>query len=89
MGMVLRGDRLCAVLYDTARRLTLRSIILRGDTEKIEYFSKNETKNENILTHWSVTRAGSKDEKKTGDQKSRWNVPLEDHSHEIFGPRFY
>ena len=51
MGMVLRGDRLCAVLYDTARRLTLRSIILRGDTEKIEYFSENETKNENILTH--------------------------------------
>ena len=26
-------------------------------------FRENKTKNENILTHWSVAQAGSKDEK--------------------------
>ena len=26
--------------------------------------------------HWSVTQAGSNDEKKIGCQKSRWTVPL-------------
>ena len=30
---------------------------------------------ENILTHWSVAQAGSKDEK-YGGRKSRWTVPL-------------
>ena len=33
------------------------------------------TKIENILTHWSVTQAGSKDEKE-GGPKFRWTVPL-------------
>ena len=50
-------------------------IILRGTSEKLEYLSENETKNENILTHWSVTQAGSNYEK-NGSQKSRWTVPL-------------
>ena len=62
--------------YDTTQNLTLRSIILRGDSEKFEYLSEDETKNENILTHWSVAQAGSNDEKKTGGRKSRWTVPL-------------
>ena len=38
---------------DTARNLTPRSIILRGTSEKYEYLGENETKKENILTHWS------------------------------------
>ena len=38
-------------------------MILRGDSEKFEYLSKDETKNENILTHWSVAQASSNDEK--------------------------
>ena len=29
-----------------------------------EYLRENETKFENILTHWSVAQAGSNDEKK-------------------------
>ena len=40
--------------YQTARRLTLLSMILCGDSEKFEYLSENETKHENIVTHWSV-----------------------------------
>ena len=28
-----------------------------------------------MLTHWSVAKAGSNDEK-TGDRKSRWTVPV-------------
>ena len=31
-----------------------------------EYLRENETKFENILTHWSVAQAGSNDEKKLG-----------------------
>ena len=53
----------------TQYRVTLRSIILRGDCEKFEYLSENETKNENILTHWSVAQADSNDEK-AGGRKS-------------------
>ena len=30
---------------------------------KFEYLSEKETRNENILTHWSVAQAGSSDEK--------------------------
>ena len=29
-----------------------------------EYLGENETKNENILTHWSVAQASSNEEKK-------------------------
>ena len=43
-----------------------------------EYLSKNDTKFENILTHWWVARAGLKDEKKTRGRKSLWTVPLRD-----------
>ena len=56
--------------YHTARNLTPRSMILPGTSEKYEYLGENETKNENILTHWSVAQAGSNDEK-TGGRKSR------------------
>ena len=61
--------------YDTARNLTPRSIILCRTPEKYKYLSKNETKNETILTHWSVAQAGSNDEE-NGGPKSRWTVPL-------------
>ena len=37
--------------------------------------SRKTTKIENILTHWSVARAGSNDEKTRG-RKSRWTVSL-------------
>ena len=43
--------------------MTQRSIIMQGASEKFEYLGESETKNENILTHWSVAQAGSKDEK--------------------------
>ena len=33
---------------------------------KYEYLGENETKNENILTHWSVAQACSNDEKNWG-----------------------
>ena len=33
-----------------------------------------------MLTHWSVTKAGLNDEKKSGGRKSRWTVPLSKHS---------
>ena len=52
--------------YNTARNLTPRRMIMRGTSEKLEYLSKNETKKENILTHWSVAQAGSNDEKNWG-----------------------
>ena len=42
---------------------------------KIEYLGENETKYENILTHWSVAQAG-RNEEKTRGRKSRWTVPL-------------
>ena len=51
--------------------LTPRSIILRGDSEKFEYLSEDETKKENILTHWSVAQAGSNDETSYRGRKSR------------------
>ena len=38
--------------------MTPRSVILRGTLERYEYLGKNETKNESILTHWSVAQAG-------------------------------
>ena len=44
---------------------------------KYEYLGENETKFENILTHWSVAQASSNDEK-NGGPKSRWTVPLTD-----------
>ena len=46
-------------------------MILRGDSDKYEYLGENETKFETILTHWSIDKAGSNDEK-----KSRWIVPF-------------
>ena len=45
--------------FDTAQSLTPLSIILRGDSEKYEYLGENETKFVTILSHWSVTEAGS------------------------------
>ena len=47
--------------YDTAQNLTLRSMIMHGTSKQFEYFGENETKNETILTHWSVAQAGSND----------------------------
>ena len=38
-----------------------------------EYLRENETKFENILTHWSVAQAGSNDEKK----KLGWKISLD------------
>ena len=38
--------------------LDSRSMILRRTLEKYEHLGKNETKNLNILTHWSVAQAG-------------------------------
>ena len=35
-----------------------------------EYLGENETKFENILTHWSVVQAGSNDEKNWGSKIS-------------------
>ena len=62
--------------YDTAWNLTPRSMIpmycaeldsAHYDTarrfRKIEYLSEDETKKENIVTHWSVAQAGWNDEK--------------------------
>ena len=46
-----------------AQNLTPRSIILRGDSEKFEYLSEDESKKEKNLTHWSVAQVGSNDEK--------------------------
>ena len=37
--------------------MTPRSVILRGTLERYEYLGENETKNESILTHWSVAQA--------------------------------
>ena len=58
--------------------MTHRGIILGESvfsTLKYEYLGENETKNENILTRWSDTQAGSNFEK-NGGPKSRWTVPL-------------
>ena len=38
-------------------------MLLRGTSEKYEYLGENETKNQTVLTHWSVAQAGSNDEK--------------------------
>ena len=76
----LRAEWYCAELslqillidsaqYDTVRNLTPRSLILGEDSEKFEYLGENESKNENILTHWSVAQADSNDEK-AGGRKS-------------------
>ena len=56
--------------YDTARNYSLRSMILRRTSEKLEYLGKNETRDEIILTHWSVAQAGSNDEKNWGSEIS-------------------
>ena len=40
--------------------MTPRSLILCGALEKSEYL--DDTKNETILTHWSVAQAGLNDE---------------------------
>ena len=75
--------------YHTAQSQSPRGIILRKvnlpgvsypgesvfSTLKYEYLCENETKNENNLTRWSVTQAGSNYEK-NGGPKSRWTVPL-------------
>ena len=62
----------CAELYsaqfDLAGNLTPRSMILRGTLKKYEYLGENETKNENILTHWSVAQTGWNEEKKLGGE---------------------
>ena len=58
---VLRSGRWLSAVYTV---VTLPSIILRGDSEKYEYLSENETIFETILTYWSVAQAGSNDEKK-------------------------
>ena len=47
--------------------MTPPSMIQRGVSFFIlnfEYLGENETKNENILTHWSVAQASLNDEKK-------------------------
>ena len=49
--------------YDTARNLTPCSMILCGALEKYEYLGENETKNDNMLTLWSVAQTTSNDEK--------------------------
>ena len=41
-------------------------MILRGDSEKLEYFCEDETKNKNILTCWSVAQTSLNDDKKLG-----------------------
>ena len=69
--------------YHTAQSQSTRNIILYCaelvfSILKFECISENESKNVNILSHWSVTRNGSKDEK-TGGQKSRCTVPLREH----------
>ena len=43
-------------------------------TLKYEYLVENETKNENILTRWSVTQAGSNYEKKWGPKLVRLSL---------------
>ena len=68
-----------------SKKLTPRSIILREETpsnlvawlravwycaEKFENLSKNETKNESILNHWSLAQAGPNDEKYWGSKIS-------------------
>ena len=50
--------------------MTQRSMILGGDSKKLEYLGENETKNEIILTHWSVPQASSNDEKNWGSEIS-------------------
>ena len=60
---VLYCAELESVQYDTAQNLTPPSMILcRVNLEKLEYLEylcENETKYENILTHYSVARADS------------------------------
>ena len=61
-------------------------MILRGVsflTLKFEYLSEVLTKIENILTHWSVAKAGL-DCEKTGGRKSRWTVPLNTPNSQLF-----
>ena len=64
--MILRGTWPCAVWYcaelDSAQYDTAR--------KKYEFLGENETKNETILTHWSVGQAGSNDEQNWGSKIS-------------------
>ena len=48
----------------------MSQMILHGDSKLFEYLGGNETKNETILTHWSVTQAGSNDDKNWGSKMS-------------------
>ena len=48
--------------YDSAQYDTAQSQFF--PILKFEYLDENETKNETVLTHWSVAQAGSNDEKK-------------------------
>ena len=51
--------------------MTLRSMILAGDSKKFEYLGENETKKETTLTHWSAAaQAGSNEEKNLGSKIS-------------------
>ena len=43
--------------------------------QNYEYLGENETKNENVLTHWSVAQAGSNDNK-TGGSKISLDCPF-------------
>ena len=63
--------------------MTQRSIILRGTQEKYEYLGENETKNQTVLTHWSVAQAGSNDEKNWGSKISL-DCPFKV-THKLFG----
>ena len=56
--------------YNTARNLTPRSMIQRGTSKQFEYLGENKTKNETILTHWSVAQTGSNYEKNWGSKIS-------------------
>ena len=62
--------------YDMTGSLTRRGMIPRGVRFSDLKFNncKFLTKIENILTHWSVAKAGLNNKK--GGRKSRWTVPL-------------
>ena len=61
--------------YHTAQNLTPCGMILcRVNLEKLEFLGENETKFDNISTHYSVAKADSNYEKTV--RKSRLTVPL-------------
>ena len=55
---------------------------------KYEYLGENETKFENILTHWSVAQASSNYEKNWGSKISL-DCPFKAQHHEIFEFYFF